>query len=93
MGFIHPEHPDPLFPLEACVASSQIWSVMLALSKNQSLPIMVLFKVVDYGELLCLTFVTHQPLKSLGGVFPHPAGSGCLNVLIQHNLYGNKFLS
>lgn len=54
---------------------------------------MVLFKVVDYGELLCLTFVTHQPLKCLGGVFPHPAGSGCLNVLIQHNLYGNKFLS
>lgn len=39
----------------------------------------MLFKVVDYGELLCLTFAI---LKCPGGVFPHPAGSGCLNFLI-----------
>lgn len=47
----------------------------------------MLFKVVDYGELLCLTSLSDAILKfailkCLGGVFSHPAGSGCLNFLI-----------
>lgn len=59
------------------------------LDENQGLLMVMLFKVVDYGELLCLTFAI---LKCPGGVFSHPAGSGCLNFLIPpQNLYG-RFL-
>lgn len=52
----------------------------------------MLFKVVDYGEVLCLTSLSDAILKCPGGVFSHPAGSGCLNFLIPPpNLYG-RFL-
>lgn len=70
------------------------------LDENQGLLMVMLFKVVDYGELLCLTSLSDAILKfailkCLGGVFSHPAGSGCLNFLIPPppNLYGRFFRS